>query len=343
MVRLQRVLADAGVAARRVCERMIEEGRVTVNGHQVRRLPVFVNPKSDRISVDGRPVPLRGGVGGVKPGAGRRDGSDPSRHVYVMLNKPSRTLTSTADEPGADRRTVTALVKHPAAARLFPVGRLDYDTVGLLLLTNDGELANRLTHPRYGVPRTYRAKVKGSLTPAALARLGESIRRSQRELLKGPARRAADAEGGGSGIGLALAGHEADKTLVDITVRHGKLDVVRRAFGAMNCPITRLERTAIGPLKLSGLARGSWRELERHELKLLRRAGIEAEQQPASAPGGPVVGSVQGAANRTIVPTRRPMPRSTAPRRTGSGDERPSARRGAPRARGSPGGREGRR
>src|SRR5690606_13551855 len=151
--RLQRVMADAGVASRRACEELIARGAVEVNGEVVTELPIFVDPREDRILVEGRPLPKRGGG---------------DRNIYIMLNKPERTLTTVTDErefggEGGGRRTVMDLVDHPARARLFPVGRLDYATRGLVLLTNDGELANKLTHPRYGVHKTYEAVVKGVL------------------------------------------------------------------------------------------------------------------------------------------------------------------------------------
>jgi len=134
-VRLQRWMADAGVAARRVCEQLIEEGKVRVNGRVTKKLPVFVDPQEDRIEVSGRLI------------------QPPARHVYIMLNKPERVLVAAADEPGLERTKVTDLVRHALAPRLFPVGRLEWDAQGLVLLTNDGAFAQRLTHPRYSVPK----------------------------------------------------------------------------------------------------------------------------------------------------------------------------------------------
>lgn len=263
-VRLQRVLAAAGVGARRQCERLIEEGRVFVNGQKVTRLPVFVNPAKDRIAVDGRPV------------ARKR-----SRLVYVMVNKPERVLTAAADEPGIERTTVLDLVDHPAKARLFPVGRLDYQTAGLVLLTNDGELANRLTHPRYEVPKTYSAAVKGILDVGAVMRVQAAV---LKELKKG------DRFAGRvvpptvtQRIQIEIAGYEEERTLLRITVRDGQSGNIARMLAAAGVHVRKLERTAIGPLELRAVRRGQWRELERGEIAVLRKAAKKAGQTQRAA------------------------------------------------------------
>ncbi len=246
--RLQRVLADAGIDSRRGCERLIERGRVRVNGNIVTELPAWVDPAVDRIEVNGRPLP------------------PPERHVYILLNKPVRTLTSTRDEPGADRRTVLDLVQHPAKAKLFPVGRLDYDTTGLLILTNDGELANRLTHPRYGVPKTYRALVKGRVTEEAMRALEDGVvltdRRDGRTV--GASRT--------NPVEWKIVHADRDKTTVELTIREGRNRQVRRMLARAGFEVKKLERTAMGPLRLKGVARGAWRELSAGEIRALRRA-----------------------------------------------------------------------
>jgi 23S rRNA pseudouridine2605 synthase len=247
-VRLQRLLADAGVAARRACERLIEEGRVTVNGRVVRNLPAFVDPESDRIVVGGRVV------------------SRPARRLYVMLNKPERVLTVTADEPGADRATIRDLVRHPSGARLYPVGRLEYDATGLVLLTNDGPLAHRLTHPRFGAPKTYRVTVKGPVSPDALPRLSRALARA-----RGRAARtlAAPTIAGGE---LVVLGTAEDRTVLGLTLREGRVPHLRTVLARAGHPVRKMEQVAIGPLRLSGVARGQWRELTREEVQALRRA-----------------------------------------------------------------------
>lgn len=219
-----------------------------VNGRVVRDLPAWVDPDEDRIEVEGRPL---------RP---------PERHLYILLNKPPRTLTSAKDEPGADRRTVLDLVNHPARAKLFPVGRLDYDTTGLLILTNDGELANRLTHPRYGVPKTYRAVVKGNVDEAAMRELEAGVVLADRKDGKtvGASRT--------NPVEWTIVHREADKTTLDITIREGRNRQVRRMLAQIGHEVKKLERTAMGPLRLKGVARGGWRELTHREVEALRKA-----------------------------------------------------------------------
>jgi len=247
-LRLQRVLADAGIASRRAGEQLIEAGRVAVNGNPVRGLPCFVDPEHDRIEVDGRPIPR------------------PERHIYLMLHKPPRYLSTVADEPGSDRPTILDLVDHPSRARLYPVGRLDYDTTGLILLTNDGELANRLTHPRYEVEKTYRALVRGRIAEEDTAKLEKGIYLAERRegRTSGAARTAK--------VQIRIHKRDRERTILEITLREGRNRQVRRMLAKVGHPVKKLERVAMGPLRLKGLARGQWRELTRAELSSLRRA-----------------------------------------------------------------------
>ncbi len=211
-------------------------------------LPAWVDPAVDRIEVNGRPLP------------------PPERHLYILLNKPVRTLTSTRDEPGADRRTVLDLVQHPARAKLFPVGRLDYDTTGLLILTNDGELANRLTHPRYGVPKTYRALVKGRVTDEAMHALeGGVVLTDRRDGRTVGASRTNPVE-------WKIVHADEEKTTLELTIREGRNRQVRRMLAKAGFDVKKLERIAMGPLRLKGVARGAWRELTAGEVRALRRA-----------------------------------------------------------------------
>lgn len=261
--RLQRYLADAGVAARRACEEFIAEGRVSVNGDIIDWLPAWVDPDSDLVRVDGNAV------------------SAGARHIYVMLNKPSKTLTTAADEPGMDRRTVIDLVDHPSAGRLFAVGRLDYDTLGMLLLTNDGWLANRLTHPRYGVTKTYHAVVKGALTDEDVARIADGVYLAER--------RAGQTVGAKRTARVQLSIHrrDRDRTTLCVTLKEGRNRQVRRMLAAVGCPVKRLERISMGPLKLKGLRRGEWRELDRREVEQLRRA-VTSKRSQGDHDGSPV-------------------------------------------------------
>ena len=292
-IRLQRVLADAGVAARRACERLIEEGRVTVNGEVVRTLPVFVHPKRDRIVVDGEVI-SRGG-GRTNP-----DGGDKpvrlARKVYVMLNKPPRVLT-TASDPGG-RTTVADLVKHPTETRLFAVGRLDYHDAGLVLMTNDGDMANRLTHARYGATRTYHVMVKGRLDEAFVNDLGPGL---QAKLV-----RAVKELGGGGRPGKIevrrVARHKTederakDKTVLEVTLHAGKHVGLEELFGAAGVKVAKIIQVGVGPLVLKGVMPGDWRELDRQELFTLKRATGLAHAGAKSgqgAAGGPRAGALR--------------------------------------------------
>jgi 23S rRNA pseudouridine2605 synthase len=267
------VLAGAGVAARRTCERLIEEGRVRVNGRVVSRLPVFVDPARDRILVDGKPI------------------ARAERRVYVMLSKPERVLAAGADEPGSDRRTVRDLVKHPSGVRLFPVGRLEYDATGLVLLTNDGDLAHRLTHPRFGVPKQFRVLVKGVMTDEAVARV-------RRDLMKAQAK---DARLAGRLLApraeIEVVERTVTGTVLGVTLAEGRTPRLELVLSREGHPIRWIEQEAIGPVRLSGVARGQWRELERHEVQALRRA-------VRSTPRAPV------RSEKTTLPLARPAHRS---------------------------------
>jgi 23S rRNA pseudouridine2605 synthase len=253
MVRLQRVLADAGVAARRVCEKLIEEGRVEVNGELVTKLPAFVDPRTDKVSVDGKPI--------AKP-----VGGPTGRKLYIILHKPDRTLTTATDEPGLERRTVLDLIDHPAKPRLFPVGRLGWDETGLVLLTNDGELANRLTHPRYGVPKTYLAVVKGDVDETDLHRFSHQMFKLERLASRQEGRIKS------SHVDMAVFKREPGKTTLRVTMKEGKNRYVAEVLGQSGFPVRKVAAVAIGPLQLRGLPIGSWRELTRDEIRLLRAA-----------------------------------------------------------------------
>jgi 23S rRNA pseudouridine2605 synthase len=229
--RLQKVLAQRGYGSRRVSEELIAAGRVRVNG-QVARLGWRVLVDHDRVEVDGHPV-------SVKPGL-----------VHYLLNKPAGVVTTSKDTHG--RPTVVELV--PAEPRVFPVGRLDADTEGLLLLTNDGELAHRLTHPRFGVEKEYLAQVAGHLNPGALRRLREGV-----ELEDG---RTAPAEASQPTPGL-----------VRITIHEGRNRQVRRMFDAVGHPVERLVRVRIGPISDRRLPPGQWRPLSPEERRALEETG----------------------------------------------------------------------
>lgn len=236
-VRLQKALAAAGVCSRRAAEALIADGRVRVNGVVVTELGTKVDPGRDHIEVDGRAVSPR------------------ERLVYVLLNKPAGYLTTARDPQG--RRTVLELVSQPDGARLFPVGRLDADTEGLLLLTNDGELANLLLHPRYHVAKRYTAVVRGEVREEALERLRTGL-----TLDDGPT---APAE-------ARILRRDPGKTVVEIVLREGRKRQVKRMLAAVGHPVLRLRRDAFGPLVLGDLEVGGSRLLTAEEVDALRRA-----------------------------------------------------------------------
>jgi 23S rRNA pseudouridine2605 synthase len=224
---LNAYLARAGVASRRRADELIKAGRVRVNGARG-ELNTTVG-RRDRVEVDGR------------PGA-------PQRLVYVLLNKPAGVVTTARDPQG--RPTVTSLVHHPA--RVMPVGRLDADTTGALLLTNDGPLAHRLAHPKYEVEKVYVAEVEGRPPDSALARLSGGI-----ELDDGP-------------TAPARARRLAPQR-VELTLHEGRKHQVKRMLATVGHPVRRLHRSRYGGLSADDLAPGQWRELVRQEVEALRR------------------------------------------------------------------------
>lgn len=249
--RIQKVLAAAGVASRRDCEAMVQEGRVRVNGTVLDGLPAWVDPATDRIEVDGRPL--------------RR--SEPM--VYIMLFKPKGIVCTNEDPEG--RRRAVDLVMHPQKARVYPVGRLDMDSSGLLLLTNDGELANRLTHPRFEVQQTYEVTVSGRLDDESVRRLSESLFVPGRS----------EAESGAGGSQLKLLGRDGTKTTLLMELREGRNRQIRQMLLRLGHPVRRLRRVGMGPLRLRGLGVGAWRDLTAHELRELKEAAFRPAAQRA--------------------------------------------------------------
>jgi 23S rRNA pseudouridine2605 synthase len=248
-VRLQKLLAEAGFASRRGAERLIQAGRVTVNGQAVTELGVRADPARDRILVDGRPI----GPAEAK--------------CYVLLHKPPGYLTTRDDPRGRPR--VFDLVPE-RGARLHSVGRLDFDAEGLLLLTNDGALTYRLTHPRHAVARVYRVLVEGRADAAALAALRRGVM-----LDDGPARAETARRLGGAAPGGAW---------LELTLREGRYREVKRLCQAVGLTVRRLVRVAFGPLALGSLPPGRWRDLAPREVATL--AGTDAPRGPR-LPGGP--------------------------------------------------------
>jgi 23S rRNA pseudouridine2605 synthase len=252
--RIQKVLASAGVASRRNVEEMVLQGRVAVNGRVVTELPVLIDPDSDRVSVDDEPVKLRG-----KQGGGQR--------YYLLMNKP-RGVYSTNVAQGEQVRAID-LLPPDFPTRVYPVGRLDAESTGLLLLTNDGELTNQLTHPRFGVPKTYRAIVDGALTEGDLHELEKGVWLADERTGKGFKART-------NHIRVTKRIREkgrGDKTILEVTLREGPNRQVRRMLAKIGHKVRDLSRIKIGPLTLHGLPPGKFRPLTPREVRELREYG----------------------------------------------------------------------
>ena len=238
--RLQKVLARAGLGSRRACEELIAAGRVTVDGAPA-ELGMRVDPEQARIVVDGSPVVTRPDL------------------VYYLLNKPRKVMTTANDPEG--RRTVLELV--PSEPRVFPVGRLDFDTEGLLLLTNDGELTQLLTHPRYGVAKTYLVEVRGTPSAGAIRALRKGV--DLEDGLTAPAR-------------VRVVGQHRGRTALEVTIHEGRNRQVRRMCESVGHPVHRLVRTRVGPLRDDRLAPGAWRELRATEVRRLYADAVAAAE-----------------------------------------------------------------
>ena len=233
-IRLQKYLAERGIASRRGAEEMIRAGRVTVNGRRA-SIGMSVNPQDDLVAVDGQNLDQQ------------RD-----KLAYLLLHKPRGYVTTMGDKHAV--RTVAELVAdYPA--RIFPVGRLDKDSEGLLLMTNDGALANALTHPASHVPKVYRVTLRGQVSDAQRDKLSMGM-----ELDGRPTRP----------IELRVLAEEPGRTVLRLTLREGRNRQIRRMCEALGLEVLRLKRTALGPLKLGLLPAGQWRELTAEEVKRLR-------------------------------------------------------------------------
>lgn len=232
LVRLQKLLADAGVASRRASEQIILDGRVDVNGETVRELGIRVDPVHDRVLLDGRPVKAK-------------------RKLYVAINKPVGYICSRNDP--LKRRCVGEILPKEWG-NLYSVGRLDYNSEGLIFYTNDGDFSLKLTHPRYGVQKKYMVTAKGEVTPEVLRQFtkglfheGEVLKATHARLLKS----------------------NKSHSVVEMTLQEGKNREIRRMFEAVSIEIERLQRVQIGPVKLGQLPKGKWRTLTEREIDSL--------------------------------------------------------------------------
>ncbi|MGV3488959.1 MAG: pseudouridine synthase [Tuberibacillus sp.] len=243
MERLQKVIAQAGMASRRKAEQIIKEGRVKVNGEVVKELGTKVSPK-DRIEVDGIPV-------------------ERENPVYFLLYKPTGVISSVKDEKG--RKVVTDFFPG-VEERIFPVGRLDYDTSGVLILTNDGDFANKLMHPRYKIEKEYVATLNGIPDKKMLRKLANGVHLE-------------DGKTAPAKVTLVTADRKRNTSVVNIAIHEGKNRQVRRMFEAIGFNVLRLKRERYGFLNLNGLAKGEYRELKPHEVKKLRELAVTQPSQ----------------------------------------------------------------
>jgi 23S rRNA pseudouridine2605 synthase len=238
--RLQKILAEAGIASRRKCEEIITSGRVMVNGEVVKTLGVKVDPALDEIQVDGKYI-------------------NQQKKIYVLLNKPKGVITSATDPEG---RKVVSDYLPGITERVYPVGRLDYDTEGLLLLTNDGEFAHMLTHPKHHVAKTYQATVKGVPHGSLLDKLRAGVKLD--DGMTSPAE-----------VEYADINPEKNETIVQITIYEGRNRQVRRMFESISFPVIRLKRIKFGPIFLTGVPRGKYRHLSPNEIKELKDEALQ--------------------------------------------------------------------
>jgi len=227
--RVQKIIAAAGIASRRNAEEFIRQGRVTVNGKPV-EIGASADPEKDVVTVDGKKIKLE-------------------TFVYIVINKPLNVVTTLADELG--RKTVRDLVDVPE--RVFPVGRLDRNATGLVLLTNDGEIANRMMHPRYETAKTYVAELSSPVTPQLLERLRKGVVVEDRKV-------------------LVKAPEQVNKNTVKVSIHEGRKHIVKKLFVKLGTHVDALARTALGPLELGDLKPGEWRKLTTDEVSSLRRA-----------------------------------------------------------------------
>jgi pseudouridine synthase len=239
MIRLQKILSMAGVSSRRTAETLIRDGRVTVNGRVASVLGAKADPETDDIRVDGRRV---------RPYI---------RHRYLLLNKPRGYVTTRRDPEG--RRTIMDLLRG-VHGYVYPVGRLDYDSEGLLLLTSDGDLAARLMHPASGVERVYDAVVRGVPSEDSLEWLRRGVSIDGRQTAPATVRR-----------GRTVGRGATQSTVITLTLREGRNRQVRKMCARIGHPVRRLTRTRMGPIRLTGLGPGKWRDLTRDEIDALKR------------------------------------------------------------------------
>lgn len=255
--RLQKLMARAGLGSRRDCEAIIAAGRVSVNG-QPASLGEKADPATDRIIVDGSPLLL-----------------PKDAHIYIALNKPRGVISSLEDELGAGRKTVRDLVPFDTATHIYPVGRLDKPSEGLILMTNDGPLAHRLTHPRYGHEKAYAVTLEGRISDAALEQWRRGVMLDGRITSPAP---------------IEVVERHPDRTELRIVLREGRKRQIRRVAAGLGHPVRRLVRERIGPISLGNLPSGQWRHLTPTEVEALRQGAFEESGSSGARYKGQQVG-----------------------------------------------------
>ena len=303
--RLHKVLAQAGIASRRAAEELIAQGRITVDGITIREMGVSVDPATQEIRFDGERI-------------------QPEKHVYFAVHKPAGYLSTSSDD--RNRKTVMDLVVDRQERRLYPVGRLDLEGEGLILLTNDGEFANRVSHARYGVERTYELRIRGFITPDAVDKARSGVWLS---------------DGRTPPVAVYIIKRSPSFSTVKVVARSGADRNLRRLFAKLGHNVDRLVRTKIGTITISGLRRGAARRLDPAEVKLLidasaepkakKKAGASPVRRPAKASPRSGERGRGGEDRRAESGDRRPAP--SRPRGAGSGRGGPSGSGGPRRTR----------
>lgn len=235
LVRLNKYLSNSGIASRRAIDKMIRAGQISVNGKIIDELGTKIDPAKDIIVVNGKKIQKNANT------------------AYIILNKPLNVVSTTSDSYA--RKTVVDLIDTPL--RLYPVGRLDSDSIGLILLTNDGELTHKLTHPKFHISKTYEVKVKGLVTDDKLNRLRNGIRLS--DGLTSPAE-------------IELMHKQGDQAKIQFTIHEGRNRQIRRMCGAVDLEVLELKRISIGPIKLDNLKSGEYKSLTDEEISSLKKA-----------------------------------------------------------------------
>jgi pseudouridine synthase len=266
-VRLQKALADAGIAARRDCEQLILNGRVHVNGSEVTALPCFVDPEKDVVTFDGLAVDISASAPSTKLAA-------PRKLIHVLVHKPKGIISTTSDELG--RRNVMSLLPPALRSeeRLFPVGRLDGDSTGLILITNDGDLAYQLTHPRIGIAKEYRVTTKGLASEEQLQKLRRGMYLITPDSTGSKTAKKAAMESVRI-IKRFVDRSRGDRTIMSVTLREGQNREIRRMLARVGLKVRDLERTAIGPLRAPDLKPGQSKLLGKKDVDRLRVAVLD--------------------------------------------------------------------